>query len=102
MEYTKTVADGVAVKKSIGIDAPNELATVRTLTALTEELMDRINALESLTEVPDVDEYGVGMYYKESVIPAMEALRLTADTLEGMVGKDFWPFPTYTELLYHV
>ncbi len=102
LEYTKTVADGLAVKKSIGIDAPNELATVRTLTALTEELMDKINALESLTEVPDVDEYGVGMYYKESVIPAMESLRLTADTLEGMVGKDFWPFPTYTELLYHV
>ncbi len=102
LEYTKFVADSVAVKKSIGIDAPNELDTVKRLTSLTEELMTRIAALESVTNIPETDAYSVGMYYKDNVIPKMDALRATADTLETLVAKDYWPMPTYTELLYQL
>ena len=54
------------------------------------------------TAVPSGDAFETGMYYKDSVIPAMRRLRQTADTLETIVGKDYWPFPTYTELLYLV
>ena len=75
---------------------------VQKLTALTEELMDRIAVLDNATNVPELDPYATGMYYKNTVIPAMEALRTTADTLETIVGKDYWPFPTYTDLLYSI
>lgn len=102
LKYTKSLADGVAVKKSLGIKAPNEYATVKNLTALTEELMERIEELESVTDIPDADQFAIGMYYKDNVIPAMESLRETADTLEGLVAKEYWPFPTYTDLLYSV
>lgn len=102
LKYTKSLADGVAVKKSLGIKAPNEYATVKNLTALTEELMERIEELESVTDIPDADQFAIGMYYKDNVIPAMESLRGTADTLEGLVAKEYWPFPTYTDLLYSV
>ena len=30
----------------------------------------------------------------------MEALRTHADRLETLLGKEYWPMPTYTELLY--
>ncbi len=100
--YTKALADGVAIKKTLGIKAPNELATVNKLNALTEELMERIDELASVTDVPEADQFAVGMYYKDNVIPAMESLRETADTLEGLVAKEYWPFPTYTDLLYSV
>ena len=102
LKYTNTVAEGLAVKESLGIKAPNERKTVQMLTALTEELMDKITSLESATNIPDVDEFEVGMYYKNTVIPAMDSLRETADTLESVVGKEFWPFPTYTDLLYSI
>ena len=102
LKYTNTVAEGLAVKESLGIKAPNERKTVKMLTALTEELMDKITALESATNIPDVDEFEVGMYYKNTVIPAMDSLRETADTLESVVGKEYWPFPTYTDLLYSI
>ena len=102
LKYTNTVAEGLAVKESLGIKAPNERKTVQMLTALTEELMDKITALESATNIPDVDEFEVGMYYKNTVIPAMDSLRETADTLESVVGKEYWPFPTYTDLLYSI
>ncbi len=100
LKYTKAVAEGVALKRSIGVKAPNELAAVEKLTTLTEELMDKISILEVATNVPELDAYKTGMYYKNTIIPAMESLRKTADTLEGLVGKEYWPFPTYTELLY--
>ncbi len=102
LKYTKSIADGVATKKALGIKAPNELATVNRLNDLTEELMERIEELDSVTAVPEADQFAVGMYYKDNVIPAMESLRETADTLEGLVAKEYWPFPTYTDLLYSV
>ena len=102
LKYTKFVTDDLALKKSLGIDAPKELEKAKTLTSLTEDLMAKIDTLDAATAVPDVDAYAVGMYYKDTVIPAMDALRETADTLETIVAKEYWPFPTYTDLLYLV
>lgn len=100
LKYTKFVTDDLASKKALGIDAPKEMEKAKLLTSLTEELMAKIDALDAATDVPDTDAYAVGMYYKETVLPAMETLRETADTLETIVSKEYWPFPTYTDLLY--
>ena len=32
----------------------------------------------------------------------MQELRAAADELEGLVAKEFWPYPTYGELLFSV
>lgn len=102
LKYTKFVTDDLASKKALGIDAPKELEKAKTLTALTEDLMAKIDVLDAATAIPDVDAYEIGMYYKNTVIPAMDALRETADILETIVAKEYWPFPTYTDLLYLV
>ncbi len=102
LKYTNFLASDYASKKSLGIDAPNELERVKKLTSLTEELIAKIDVLDAATDIPDVDVYAIGMYYKETVLPAMETLRETADTLETMVSREYWPFPTYTDLLYLV
>ena len=103
LKYTKFVTDDIASKKAIGLNAPKETETAQKLTALTEDLMVKIDELEAATTIPgDLDVFGVGMYYKNTVIPAMDALRATADTLETLVSKEYWPMPTYTELLYLV
>jgi glutamine synthetase len=36
----------------------------------------------------------------QELLPAMEAVRAAADTLEGIVADDLWPLPTYQEMLY--
>ncbi len=103
LNYTKSVAEGVAVKKSLKIHAPNEELTVKNLTMLTEDLMEKIKALDiAAAGLPEDNAYKIGMYYKDTVIPAMENLRKTADSLETVVGKNYWPFPTYTDLLYSI
>ena len=38
--------------------------------------------------------------YRDLVFKAMGELRKDADTLETMVGADYWPMPTYSKLLF--
>ena len=42
------------------------------------------------------------VYFREKVVPAMEALRKPVDQLEMMVAKDMWPMPSYGDLLFEV
>lgn len=41
-------------------------------------------------------------YYKERVIPAMESLRTVVDQLETCVADEFWPLPTYADLMFRI
>jgi len=42
------------------------------------------------------------MYYKTYVIPKMETVRESGDKLEVITSKEYWPFPTYGEILFSV
>ena len=44
----------------------------------------------------------LSFFYKDSVIPVMEALRASADEAETMLGSEYLPYPTYAELLFSV
>ena len=37
---------------------------------------------------------------RDSVLPAMDAVREVADKLEGVVADDLWPLPKYSEILF--
>ena len=39
-------------------------------------------------------------FYTTWIIPAMEGLRAAVDSLEMMMGREFWPFPTYGDLMF--
>ena len=41
-------------------------------------------------------------YYRDMVIPAMDALRGDLDLLETMTDTSVWPFPTYGKLLFGI
>ena len=40
--------------------------------------------------------------YKDKVVPAMEALRAPVDQLEMIVDKEYWPMPSYGDLMFEV
>ena len=100
--YSKELAETVALKKSIGVDAPAEVAKVRELTEKTAELISLQGALEAAVDGCPADTTECAMYDHETVIPAMEAAREVADELELLVAKKAWPFPTYADLLFYV
>ena len=100
--YSKMLAEGVAAKKSIGVDAPAEVAAVRELTDKTAGLMALEGKLKDAVAGEPEELNERAMYEHETIIPAMEAARKVADELELKVGKAYWPMPTYADLLFYV
>ena len=43
-----------------------------------------------------------GECYRDKVIPAMAALRKTCDEIELNMSKEYYPMPTYGDLLFSV
>lgn len=103
IKYTNKLAKGVAAKESIGIKVPVEKKFVADLAAKTELLSEKIAKLEDVkSNIPSDDTLTTAKYYQSDVLSAMDELRAVADDLETVVAKEYWPFPTYTELLYNV
>ena len=100
--YSGKLAEGVAAKAGIGVDAPAEAAQVRLLTEKTAELIERTERLKAVVADEPEALNARAMYEHETVIPAMEAARQVADELEGRVGKEYWPMPSYADLLFYV
>ena len=104
IKYVNSLAQGIAVKESIGIHTPNEKKSAQDMAKLTEELSEKITALDSVkNSIPsDDDVHHHAKYYQDTVIPTMQEMRNAADKLEAVVSKEFWPFPTYEDLMYRV
>ncbi|MFY0405517.1 glutamine synthetase III [Solicola sp. PLA-1-18] len=99
MRYQTELAGNVAALKAAGVEAD-----LSTLTAVSAPLADlRAGLAELATAVAaDHDEDGMAAatYCRDTVLPAMAAVRDAADVLEGLVADDLWPLPTYQEMLY--
>ena len=97
----------IATSKSKFIDSLNctyERDIVSRLSELTDDMHIKVaelhDAISQAAELRDVLEKA--RFYKDSVLTKMEALRLTADELESIISREFWPFPTYGDLLFSV
>jgi glutamine synthetase len=66
------------------------------------ELHTAIKELEAanLNHPEDVDVLGAAEYMRDTVIPAMDAVREVADKLEKLIADDLWPLPKYEEMLF--
>ena len=101
VHYTKDLCDALTVKKSVGASCRAESMLIRNLSVHTDALYDAIDILRhGLDEVPRNKE-AAAMYYHDTIVPGMNALRSEADALEAMTDKSYWPYPTYSDLLFY-
>ena len=104
MKFAKDVCDMAASKKAVGVDPTVEVAMANKVNTLTVSLNEKIDALNAaIVKAQGVSDYAEqAKVYCEEVFVAMQSLRAVADELETIVGEDYWPFPTYDELLFNV
>ena len=71
---------------------------------MSAELYEKAGALEKCVEEAEHagDVLAEAKAFREKVLPQMEAAREVADTMETLIARKYWPFPTYGELLYGV
>ena len=83
---------------------PVQRGLYEQISGLLQRLSDQRQALEEKTVSADalVDAGTVARAFHTQVVPAMEALRQTVDALEMQVARDFWPVPTYGDLMAEV
>ena len=101
LAYCRSLCEGIAAKQPLGLSCKAERQLAQRLSETADALYDHVQALAfSLDAVPTDLELAVD-YYHDVVVPAMAALRKEADTLETLTDKSYWPYPTYSDLLFY-
>ena len=95
----------IKLKKDTLPEAPCRLesALAGTLSALNESLLDKTVELKSALEtVPDTDSEKLIAYYHEKVFKRMQEVRAVIDKLETLTASEYWPYPSYCDMLFSV
>ena len=104
--YTKSLAETLAAKKAAvaGLPCKYETATITKLSELSDEIADATAALDGeiakFQAIEDVTEAANDI--RDVILGKMDALRAVCDEAETITAKEFWPFPTYSDLLFSV
>ena len=104
--YATKVAKGLEAIRSAGAEAAMqcEQNTLNKLCGGITEINESIKALDALhmqvEAIEDAQEQA-GTYAHE-VAPAMARLRAAVDAMEEIVAADYWPVPTYDDILFYV
>ena len=105
LSFSKAVADTALSKKALlpSLNLAAEEVLLTKLSVLTDSLSSKIEALaDALAESSGSDLLAHAKHSHHKLVPAMTELRAVADELETIVGKEYWPLPTYGELLFNV
>jgi glutamine synthetase len=99
--YQGEVGQSVAAVKAAGGVAKETKKTLDELVKLTDQCKSRATQLAHLLEhESNGSAEKHAKYFRDKVIPAMNALREAGDALETIVPHDIWPLPTYREMLF--
>ncbi len=104
--YSKELAETVMTKKSAvaGIDCSYEEGILKKIAANSTTMVQKVLELEEAQKnaYATEGEMAKALAYKDNVIPLMAEVRKCSDTMEKIVSKKFWPFPTYGDILFSV
>lgn len=101
--YSAELASTALSKKELGVNIKAEMDVLSKISDLAAVLNDKIAVLESaVIKAGEFDLKEQADFFHDSVIPAMNELRLVADELETMTADAYWPFPSYGDLLFSV
>ena len=104
VSYTTELANSVIAVSESGVDSSTQKELLDEVTKYLKEMKAALKKLTEVTEkASDITEgKEQATYFRDVVKVAMDELRAPADKLEMIVDKEFWPFPSYGDLLFEV
>ena len=104
VSYTTELANSVIAVSEAGVDSSTQKELLDEVTKYLKEMKAALKKLTEVTEkASDITEgKEQATYFRDVVKVAMDELRAPADKLEMIVDKEFWPFPSYGDLLFEV
>ena len=107
IDFSRELADAINAKAAVpGVKVPAraETETLLKVSSLCDEAYDRCAALDEAVEktaaIAGMAERAHSC--RENIVYAMDELRDTVDTMETLVSKKCWPYPSYGRLLNRV
>jgi len=106
-KYATSLAESINKINITGleIDTSAQAELLAEVSKLTASLKKNVAVLESSVETVENmhgDTYDQAYFYRYGISEKMNALRADADKLETIVSKEFWPIPTYGDMLFNV
>lgn len=100
LKYQTEVAQSVSAAKAAGVGASGE-RVLKKLVAHIAQLEDAIEKLDgAVSHTADGEPYDHAKHARHEIFPALNAVRAAADALEVEVADEYWPLPTYREMLF--
>lgn len=104
-DYIADLCQNIAAKQAVSDRLPME--TERSLVIRLSELNDSASAavgkLESdLKAIDRADVKAASQAMAHTIVPQMDNLRKLVDEMETLTSADFWPYPSYFDILYSV
>ena len=102
--YAGDLATSVATRAEIGVDAAADKATVKALSEGSAAILAATDELEAAnTKARELDDVASeDNAYRDEVLPLMDKLRAAVDAMETVTSKDYWPVPSYNDMLFYV
>jgi len=104
--YTRELTASALEKKRLSPDiaCDYEEGTAKKLSACAGTLYHAVEQLQEDLAGAETrgDAAEQALFYKDTVLTDMAAVRVAADEAESLTAGEAWPFPTYADLLYGV
>ena len=105
-DYVTALSDAVTAGQVFEEDMREsfEFEIGKKLIALKKDAFKQLTALENKIEAASklTETAEHALYFRAEVIPTMKELRKAVDAMETLTADDFWPMPTYGDLLFGV
>jgi glutamine synthetase len=100
LRHQALLAEAVTKTQAAGVPASDQKAALERFVGYANRLREAIGGLEEAMAHESADPLVHARHIEKALLPAMEETRAAADHLETVVTAEFWPLPTYRELLF--
>ena len=99
--YCGDLCHRVESKNRLGIRRNAETDLIQRLSDGIDGLYDAAGRLKgAILQVPN-QALDASLFYLSTIVPLMNEVRGLADGLEELTDKSYWPFPTYSDILFY-
>ena len=104
IDFTGELAGNVQLKNSLGVSAYAEKQLLESLSQKLESFVRKTGELDAAVRESGnySDNLELAKYYRNTVFERMNELRELGDSMEKETSADYWPYPSYGEILFGV
>jgi glutamine synthetase len=102
MSFAADVADGINAVKAAGAKPEAQSRLLKRLNAAVKDMDHAIDDLAGTVDAAVAKGHAdkKAAAFRDLVVPAMAALRAVSDGIEPVVDDEYWPLPTYADMLF--